>query len=32
VARVSSKGCSVRRGVEGGEWDEGEGEKAAAAA
>jgi hypothetical protein len=32
VARVSAKGCSVRCSVWGGEWDEGEEEKAAAAA
>jgi hypothetical protein len=29
VARVSAKGCSVHRGVGGGEGDEGEREKAA---
>jgi hypothetical protein len=27
VARVSVKGCSVGRGMGGGEWDEGEGGK-----
>jgi hypothetical protein len=32
VARVSAKGCRVGRGVGGGEEDEGEGEKVAAAA
>jgi hypothetical protein len=32
VARISAKGCSVRRGVGGGEGDEVEGEKAVAAA
>jgi hypothetical protein len=32
VAHVSAKGCSVGRGVRGGEGDEGEGEKVAAAA
>jgi hypothetical protein len=31
VARISEKGCSVGRGVGGGEGDEGEGEKVAAA-
>jgi hypothetical protein len=32
VARVSAKGCSVRRDVGGGQGDEGEGEKEMAAA
>jgi hypothetical protein len=32
VARVSAKGCSVRRGVGGAEGGEGEGEKAVAVA
>jgi hypothetical protein len=32
VAHVSTKGCSVGRGVGGGEGDKGEGEKVAAAA
>jgi hypothetical protein len=32
VARVSVKGCSVGRGMGGGEWDEGEGGKVAVAA
>jgi hypothetical protein len=32
VARVSAKGCSVRRGVGGGEGDEGLGEKVAVVA
>jgi hypothetical protein len=32
VARVSAKGCRVGRSVEGGEGDEGEGEKVAVAA
>jgi hypothetical protein len=32
VVRVSTKGCSVRRGMGGGWGDEGEGEKAAVVA
>jgi hypothetical protein len=32
VARISAKGCRVGRGVGGGEGDEGEGQKVAAAA
>jgi hypothetical protein len=31
VARILAKGCSVGRGMGGGEGDEGEGEKVAAA-
>jgi hypothetical protein len=32
VVHVSAKGCSVRHGVGGGEGDDGDGEKAVAAA
>jgi hypothetical protein len=32
VAHVSAKGCSVSRGMGGGEWDQGKGEKVAEAA